>query len=207
VFVFQLVLIVMGLSIPHPPGANFVVLLSSSSSSSSSSSYYVSLSVQLFGDTVNTASRMESTSQPGMIHVSETTATLLMKRGKGSWLRLREDVVCPKGKGVMRTYWVEPHGLDHGTSESAISVEDVMNRIYDSSPGRIPRKGSLVKSSSMATTATTTITPAGDMLTRSSPVVDHDSSPPRTLPKESGGETVVEGEDNHHHSGIATIVE
>ena len=80
--------------------------------------------VQLFGDTVNTAARMESTSQAGMIQVSEATAIFLMKRGKGSWLRLREDAVAPKGKGVMTTYWVEPKGLDAGATESMLSNDD-----------------------------------------------------------------------------------
>lgn len=76
---------------------------------------------QLFGDTVNTAARMESTCLAGQIQVSETTAALLRKRGKSSWLRLREDAVAPKGKGVMTTYWIDPKGMDAGATESMVS--------------------------------------------------------------------------------------
>lgn len=63
---------------------------------------------QLFGDTVNTASRMESTGRPNYIQASETTATEIKKYNKGHWLRTREDLVEVKGKGKMETYWVEP---------------------------------------------------------------------------------------------------
>ena len=37
---------------------------------------------QLFGDTVNTAARMESNGSPGMIHISQETANELTASGK-----------------------------------------------------------------------------------------------------------------------------
>ena len=62
---------------------------------------------QVFGDTVNTAARMESTGSPGKIHVSESTANLLRDAGKEGWVSPRKDVVSAKGKGTLQTYWVE----------------------------------------------------------------------------------------------------
>ena len=61
---------------------------------------------QLFGDTVNTASRMESNGQKGRIQVSQATADLLVAAGKQRWLTPREDLVEAKGKGKMQTHWV-----------------------------------------------------------------------------------------------------
>lgn len=61
---------------------------------------------QLFGDTVNTASRMESTGEINRIHVSESTAKLLKEAGKAYWVKEREDLVHAKGKGQIQTYWV-----------------------------------------------------------------------------------------------------
>lgn len=61
---------------------------------------------QLFGDTVNTASRMESNGQKGRIQVSQSTADCLVAAGKNKWLTSREDLVEAKGKGKMQTYWV-----------------------------------------------------------------------------------------------------
>ncbi len=57
---------------------------------------------ELFGDTVNTASRMQSHGVPGKIHISQTTYELL-----------KDDFICEsrgkveiKGKGVMDTWFV-----------------------------------------------------------------------------------------------------
>jgi hypothetical protein len=59
-----------------------------------------------FGDTVNTASRMESTSKKGKIQVSMTTADILRDSGKGHWIVRREDKVLAKGIGVVQTCWL-----------------------------------------------------------------------------------------------------
>ncbi len=59
-------------------------------------------------DMVNTASRMESTEKDDMIQISEATADLQNSAGKSHWMRCREELVSVKGKGEMRTYWVNP---------------------------------------------------------------------------------------------------
>nr|XP_027204126.1 atrial natriuretic peptide receptor 1-like [Dermatophagoides pteronyssinus] len=59
----------------------------------------------LFGDTVNTASRMETHGEPQRIHISESTKKLLDTFGTFTILPRGEVEV--KGKGVMVTYWLE----------------------------------------------------------------------------------------------------
>eukprot|EP00522_Entomoneis_paludosa_P015215 CAMPEP_0172460140 /NCGR_PEP_ID=MMETSP1065-20121228/35696_1 /TAXON_ID=265537 /ORGANISM="Amphiprora paludosa, Strain CCMP125" /LENGTH=1281 /DNA_ID=CAMNT_0013215079 /DNA_START=46 /DNA_END=3891 /DNA_ORIENTATION=- len=76
---------------------------------------------QLFGDTVNTASRMESTGVVNKIHVSPSTAELLKKAGKSHWLSRREDAIEAKGKGLIQTFWVEPHTRVGGSNASTAS--------------------------------------------------------------------------------------
>lgn len=59
----------------------------------------------LFGDTVNTASRMESNGEALKIHISETTKLALDEFG--SFVTTRRGLVPMKGKGEMLTYWLE----------------------------------------------------------------------------------------------------
>ncbi|CAB9506494.1 Receptor-type guanylate cyclase gcy [Seminavis robusta] len=61
---------------------------------------------QLFGDTMNMASRMESTGEKNRIQVSADTAALIKAAGKGKWLSPRTERAQVKGKGVMQTYWL-----------------------------------------------------------------------------------------------------
>ncbi|KAG5345676.1 GCY8E cyclase, partial [Acromyrmex heyeri] len=57
----------------------------------------------LFGDSVNTAARMEATSQAMQIHISQSTQELLSPSYK---VKEREEIEV-KGKGTMKTYWLE----------------------------------------------------------------------------------------------------
>lgn len=57
---------------------------------------------QLFGDTVNTAARMESNGVTGRVQVSQATADLIIAAGKSHWLKPRRTLVKAKGKGEMQ---------------------------------------------------------------------------------------------------------
>ncbi|XP_070536381.1 atrial natriuretic peptide receptor 1-like isoform X2 [Ptychodera flava] len=73
----------------------------------------------LFGDTVNTASRMESNGLPLKIHVSVPTVNLL-NTFNGFEVELRGQVEM-KGKGSVTTYWLHDyHGHDRNIKNNMI---------------------------------------------------------------------------------------
>ncbi|CAK5078961.1 unnamed protein product [Meloidogyne enterolobii] len=65
----------------------------------------------LFGDTVNTSSRMESNGLPLRIHVSSDTREILVK-DPDFQLELRGEVEM-KGKGKQTTYWLKGYKDTH----------------------------------------------------------------------------------------------
>ncbi|OWA53708.1 putative Speract receptor [Hypsibius exemplaris] len=58
----------------------------------------------LFGDTVNVASRMESTGEAMKIQISQQTKDLLMN--VGGFRAIERGPVAVKGKGMLITYWL-----------------------------------------------------------------------------------------------------
>ena len=112
---------------------------------------------QLFGDTVNTAARMESTGIRNKIQVSQSTYEQLVKDGKANWLKPRSEEVSAKGKGTMRTYWLDPRakkGNSVGSSGSILSgdapeVKDLTSsvselRSFKSSPKALAKQERLI---------------------------------------------------------------
>ncbi|GIL46804.1 hypothetical protein Vafri_3684, partial [Volvox africanus] len=72
----------------------------------------------LFGDTVNTASRMESTCPPGAIHVSADTRALLQNE---AWVAT--GGVQVKGKGLLETYvWAGHAAAEDEDAERRLKV-------------------------------------------------------------------------------------
>lgn len=58
--------------------------------------------LQVFGDTVDTALRMESSSDVNAILVSQHTANLLVACGKEDWLSESRELISIKGKGKLK---------------------------------------------------------------------------------------------------------
>jgi class 3 adenylate cyclase len=60
----------------------------------------------LFGDTVNIASRLESTSKAFRIQISESTRNKLLEAGDQEFDIAYRGEVEMKGKGKQSTYWL-----------------------------------------------------------------------------------------------------
>uniref|UniRef100_A0A8C5FB19 Guanylate cyclase n=1 Tax=Gadus morhua TaxID=8049 RepID=A0A8C5FB19_GADMO len=89
----------------------------------------------LFGDTVNTASRMESTGLPYRIHVNQSTVDVLRELNDGYKIDSR-GMTELKGKGVENTYWLVgkndftkplpvPPDLTPGASNHGINLDEI----------------------------------------------------------------------------------
>jgi hypothetical protein len=75
---------------------------------------------QLFGDTMNTAARMQTTGQRNKIHISGETADLLTEANKENWFQPREDVIVAKGKGALQTFWLTPKHESRSKDQASI---------------------------------------------------------------------------------------
>ncbi|KAL8269710.1 hypothetical protein Esti_006363 [Eimeria stiedai] len=79
----------------------------------------------LFGDTVNTASRMKSTSVTDRIHISDATHRFVAHDQQFKWKELIVDV---KGKGPMQTYMLDHVvGMRTPLDENALRVPEPFN--------------------------------------------------------------------------------
>eukprot|EP00980_Cylindrotheca_fusiformis_P014462 scaffold3860_cov116-Cylindrotheca_fusiformis.AAC.4 len=61
---------------------------------------------QLFGDTMNTAARMEHSGERNRIQLSQASADILTESGFAQWIMPRSSKIYVKGKGDMQTYWL-----------------------------------------------------------------------------------------------------
>ena len=92
---------------------------------------------QLFGDTVNTAARMESNGMTGRIHLSQEVANLLAAFNKENWVLHRDDKIVAKGKGELQTYWLDPMAIDAGSKKKNkeldldLDLKDDMNGVHE----------------------------------------------------------------------------
>jgi Adenylate and Guanylate cyclase catalytic domain len=62
---------------------------------------------------------MESTGKRDMIQISQTTADILNSSGKQHWMIPREDTIEAKGKGKLKTYWLNPSVHKKGSASGA----------------------------------------------------------------------------------------
>ena len=96
----------------------------------------------LFGDTVNTASRMESNSQKNRIHCSEASARLLREQCPKIRIFPRGTIEV-KGKGEMKTYWIHTEGSDSASNSNSTkngAIRDGVKNVLKSLRGERARK-------------------------------------------------------------------
>ena len=74
----------------------------------------------LWGDAVNTASRMESHSMPGEIQITRATYELL----KDEFVCRPRGAIEVKGKGRMETWYLVGRRSDHGRTDGGVRSED-----------------------------------------------------------------------------------
>lgn len=74
----------------------------------------------VFGDTVNTASRHESTGAQGKIHCSSATQEVLKQRSSAKFCIKERGVVEMKGKGKRITYWLDSTGYNKFVNRYAL---------------------------------------------------------------------------------------
>ena len=94
---------------------------------------------QLFGDTVNFSSRMESTGKRNRIQLSQQTADLLIEAGKSNWITPRSELVECKGKGQVQTFWALTR---RQTSRNpSLEIDDSSRKKFVSQPSRDSSEG------------------------------------------------------------------
>eukprot|EP00980_Cylindrotheca_fusiformis_P012127 scaffold2929_cov107-Cylindrotheca_fusiformis.AAC.6 len=96
---------------------------------------------QLFGDTMSTGAKMEHTGKRNRIHISQTTADLLITAGFSRWIAPRNTKTFVAGKGEMQTYWMvqakspksKASVLTAPTADEACDTEEIsdMTEIFD----------------------------------------------------------------------------
>ncbi|XP_064096409.1 atrial natriuretic peptide receptor 1-like [Macrobrachium nipponense] len=106
----------------------------------------------LFGDTVNTASRMETTCEAMRIQISLSTRMALL--AAGGFIMDFRGYIEVKGKGEMATYWLEGRdglqlqdptlediGADEGDSANNAAFMQMVDELDDSPERKNPDKG------------------------------------------------------------------
>ncbi|XP_069119484.1 uncharacterized protein [Argopecten irradians] len=121
------------LKIPHIPGMRFQLRIGCHSGSVVAGVVGTKMPRYcLFGESVNVAAKMESLSQPGMIHISQSTFDILNSIG-GYVMELRSDdgamddaVLKAAFRGIVRTYWL--------THKEGFSADDMYISSRDNTP-------------------------------------------------------------------------